>query len=201
MKNNFKKLMIISLAVVSLSIISCKDSKDNESLESMSHQMSENQHSHTPATDSLSEGQNSIGGSEVEFEDHEIAILYQNYIDIKQALIHTDAKKAQNSAAKLFSVLENEKGKSSMITSTHDIASSDNAEEQRQAFSELTKAIEKDLQKALVAGKIYKQYCPMAFEGNGSFWFSNEKEIRNPYFGEKMLTCGKVEATLTGRNL
>lgn len=198
MKNIFKKLMIINLAVFSLAIISCKESKDNESLES-GDQISDNEHSHTPSKDSSGEG--AVGGSEVEFEDHQIAILYQNYTDIKEALIHADAKEAQKTAAELFSVLENEKGKSSMITPAHDIASTHSAEEQRQAFSELTKAIEKDLQEALIAGKIYKQNCPMAFEGNGSFWFSNEENIRNPYLGEKMLTCGKVEETLTGRNL
>lgn len=42
---------------------------------------------------------------------------------------------------------------------------------------------------------VYKQYCPMAFKDKGAFWLSGEKEIKNPYFGEAMLTCGEVKET------
>ena len=40
---------------------------------------------------------------------------------------------------------------------------------------------------------LYYQYCPMAFDDEGAYWISNEKEIRNPYFGDKMLKCGEVK--------
>jgi hypothetical protein len=45
---------------------------------------------------------------------------------------------------------------------------------------------------ALAAGTIYKQYCPMAFSNTGAYWLSESKEIRNPYFGDKMLKCGRI---------
>jgi hypothetical protein len=35
----------------------------------------------------------------------------------------------------------------------------------------------------------------MAFDGEGGYWLSDSKEIRNPYYGEKMLVCGNVEKT------
>jgi hypothetical protein len=38
----------------------------------------------------------------------------------------------------------------------------------------------------------YLQYCPM----KKSSWLSDKKEIRNPYYGNKMLDCGSVKATL-----
>ncbi|RYD55185.1 MAG: DUF3347 domain-containing protein [Sphingobacteriales bacterium] len=44
--------------------------------------------------------------------------------------------------------------------------------------------------------KIYRQYCPMAFNDKGAYWLANETEIRNPYFGKKMLECGEVTDTL-----
>ncbi len=34
--------------------------------------------------------------------------------------------------------------------------------------------------------------CPMADNNNGAFWISADKEIRNPYYGEQMMTCGSV---------
>ncbi|WP_046756706.1 efflux RND transporter periplasmic adaptor subunit [Kordia jejudonensis] len=36
------------------------------------------------------------------------------------------------------------------------------------------------------------QFCPMADNDNGAYWLSNEKLIKNPYFGDVMLTCGSV---------
>ena len=39
---------------------------------------------------------------------------------------------------------------------------------------------------------IYVQHCPMADNNKGADWLSREKEIRNPYFGSSMLTCGEV---------
>ena len=39
---------------------------------------------------------------------------------------------------------------------------------------------------------IYVQHCPMADNNSGADWLSLEKAIKNPYFGDKMLTCGSV---------
>lgn len=43
---------------------------------------------------------------------------------------------------------------------------------------------------------IYLQYCPMALNDKGAYWLSNSAEIRNPYFGKKMLECGEVVETI-----
>jgi hypothetical protein len=32
----------------------------------------------------------------------------------------------------------------------------------------------------------------MADEGKGAIWISELKDIKNPYFGSEMLTCGSV---------
>jgi len=39
---------------------------------------------------------------------------------------------------------------------------------------------------------IYQAYCPM----KKVFWLSAEKDIRNPYYGSAMLTCGEVVETI-----
>lgn len=36
-------------------------------------------------------------------------------------------------------------------------------------------------------------HCPMAFDFDGADWLQTEDEVRNPYFGDSMLTCGTVE--------
>ena len=43
---------------------------------------------------------------------------------------------------------------------------------------------------------VYQQYCPMAFGGDGAHWFSQERQIANPYYGDKMLRCGVVQDSL-----
>lgn len=42
---------------------------------------------------------------------------------------------------------------------------------------------------------VYLEFCPMANDNKGAFWLSLDKEIKNPYFGDKMLTCGEVKET------
>ncbi|AXG70799.1 cation efflux system protein CusB [Kordia sp. SMS9] len=40
------------------------------------------------------------------------------------------------------------------------------------------------------------QFCPMADNDKGAYWISNETTIKNPYFGDAMLTCGSVVQVL-----
>lgn len=39
-------------------------------------------------------------------------------------------------------------------------------------------------------------FCPMAFDGHGAYWLQRAEGVRNAYFGEAMLSCGSVEATV-----
>jgi hypothetical protein len=54
-----------------------------------------------------------------------------------------------------------------------------------------------DLVKALGAGQtLYKDFCPMYNDNKGAIWLSETKEIKNPYFGKSMQTCGSVKEEL-----
>lgn len=46
-------------------------------------------------------------------------------------------------------------------------------------------------------GSAYVVHCPMAAKGEGGDWISNLPEVLNPYFGDAMLNCGSVTATLS----
>lgn len=41
--------------------------------------------------------------------------------------------------------------------------------------------------------KLYQAHCPMYNEGKGAVWLSAGRDIRNPYYGEEMLTCGSIK--------
>ena len=46
---------------------------------------------------------------------------------------------------------------------------------------------------------LYHQFCPMAFNDQGAYWLSATSDIKNPYFGKKMLTCGEVKDSIDFR--
>lgn len=70
-------------------------------------------------------------------------------------------------------------------------------ERQRIIFSSISAGMYTMLKSAgLKNGGVYKQYCPMAFNDKGAYWLSEEEEIKNPYFGKKMLECGEVQDSL-----
>jgi hypothetical protein len=94
--------------------------------------------------------------------------------------------------------LESSESNAAVVAAARNISTTSDVNQQREAFSTLTQAMEAELEGAIASGEIYKQYCPMAFEGKGDSWFSNSTEIRNPYYGDKMLKCGRVEATIKG---
>lgn len=46
---------------------------------------------------------------------------------------------------------------------------------------------------------VYHEFCPMAFNDAGAYWLSKTSDIKNPYFGKKMLSCGEVKDSLDFR--
>lgn len=111
-------------------------------------------------------------------------------------MVETDATLVQDHAKRMLAELEDTEVATEIATAARQIATTNDVNVQRDAFSDLTAAMEPVLDEALTSGEVYKQFCPMAFEGKGGYWLSNSKEIRNPYYGDKMLKCGRVEATL-----
>lgn len=131
-----------------------------------------------------------------EFKDNKIAAAYNHYLHVKNALIQSDSKDAQLGSSALKAALLHA-GDSEGAAIAAKIASTADLKAQRAEFDALTNKLEPLLKKApLVGGKIYKQYCPMANEGNGGFWFSSESSIKNPYYGDEMLDCGEVKEVI-----
>jgi membrane fusion protein, copper/silver efflux system len=137
--------------------------------------------------------------------------VYGSYILLKDALVETDAGKAKEAASALRSSLGTAdmkllKGEahdkwmelySAMDKSVKSIASSEDIEAQRTAFSAFSNQLFTTIRTfGIPGGTVYWQYCPMAFGDKGAYWLSQLKEIRNPYFGDEMLTCGEVRETL-----
>ena len=65
----------------------------------------------------------------------------------------------------------------------------------RQAFEPLSMALLEAIEAFGIASDkaAYRTHCPMAFEWKGADWLQADEDIRNPYFGASMLTCGEVK--------
>lgn len=137
--------------------------------------------------------------------------LLDNYLLLKNALVAGDAEKAKSSAQATLTSLE--KFDASLLTGkpkkvydgqldmikTHNtkILKATDVAAQRQELNMLSMHI-LALVKTFKANPmpLYKQHCPMAFDNKGASWLSESKEIRNPYFGDKMLKCGSVKDSI-----
>ena len=134
-----------------------------------------------------------------------------SYLELKNALVDTDADAASLSAdIFLKSINDIEmtllKGDAHMywmdqlnaLKSHGDmIKNSPDVEEQRNQFDFLSQAMIKSIKAYGTADKTYYiQYCPMAKDNQGADWISTESQIRNPYFGDKMMKCGSVKLEL-----
>ena len=194
MKNTKMTLMALAGAFI---LASCGESKKKEIEDSAMPMQNE---MHMPETDehdmdmagNLDDGQT----GDVEFSNANVGNAYQHYMHIKTALVNTNAEEAQSGGKMLVDALQNVEDNTEALEAAQTIANSQSINEQRTAFLDLSAGMEELVSGVVALGEIYKQYCPMAFDGAGGSWLSSSEEVRNPYFGEKMLKCGRVEETI-----
>ncbi|HPF51671.1 MAG TPA: DUF3347 domain-containing protein, partial [Draconibacterium sp.] len=141
----------------------------------------------------------------------QLTAVYKNYLKMKDAFVESDPAKVGEEAKKLESAIQKVNMKllkddahmawmdqlNVLNKSIETIQSEEDIEKQRQAFSDFNNAFYKSLKMfGLANDTAYYQYCPMAFDDQGAYWFSDVEEIRNPYFGDMMLSCGETKETL-----
>ncbi|MDX1333720.1 MAG: DUF3347 domain-containing protein, partial [Robiginitalea sp.] len=127
------------------------------------------------------------------------------YMDLKDALVASDAETASEKADAMRNVLP-ATGKQSGEAEREVLVKFDryltrisqgtDLKDQRFQFRLLSEALIK-IAKPLGTPRnpLYLQYCPMANDNKGAYWISRDSSIRNPYYGDAMLTCGEVRAT------
>ncbi len=136
--------------------------------------------------------------------------LAGKYLLLKEAFVATDAKAAAKAANKFLEQLDKVdmellKGDAHMFWmkqlmgmkgDANQIILLKDVEAQRRQFGHLSELLIKTLQTFGIEGEeLFVIHCPMALDSEGADWISAEKEVRNPYLGEMMMTCGKVTGT------
>ncbi len=139
-----------------------------------------------------------------------LADVITDYYGLKNAFVATKAPQVDSSAAKLLnsantliSYLKTDSSNGGALkpyldtiaTETQDLIATkdETCEKQRLPFSKVSDMMFTLLKNAGVKNAvIYQEHCPMAFDGKGANWLSDDADIKNPYFGKKMLECGEV---------
>ena len=136
--------------------------------------------------------------------------VINRYYDLKNAMVATNATDARDAAQHLTLAAD------SLLTVISDAATSHLAlkpyldtiikktiliaavtdatcEKQRVSFEAVSNNLYRILKETDIKNAgVYHEFCPMAFNDKGAFWLSNDPDIKNPYFGKKMLECGEV---------
>ena len=198
MKQN---VMIAGLALVLLSATACKDGNKNEPAAPMSNEM------HQESMDDMMDDKPMNEDDEMAMnngQDAKAEAILTDYFKLKDALVNDDNAKAKELGASLATTLG--KLDISEYTDTQQsdlkdivedavehaehISESDIAH-QREHFKVLSKDVTDMVAITGTENTLYQQFCPM-YDG-GSAWLSTSKDVKNPYYGSKMLTCGKVQ--------
>ncbi len=123
-----------------------------------------------------------------------------SYYNLKDALVSSNANTAAEAAASFLKALDStdktiftEEIRSALVKEAAAVSKTKDLKLQREKFAALSGnmfVLAKTVK--LSAEPVYQQYCPM----KKASWLSNSKAIKNPYYGNAMLTCGSVKETL-----
>ncbi|MFA9389433.1 MAG: efflux RND transporter periplasmic adaptor subunit [Prolixibacteraceae bacterium] len=141
----------------------------------------------------------------------QLTAVYSTYIEMKNALVSAEPKKAVSEAQKVEQALNKVQMEllegdahitwmeqlKEMQKSIQAISETEKIDQQRLEFSSFNLAFYKSIKTfGLTNTETYYQFCPMANEDKGAYWLSETKDIRNPYFGDMMLKCGENRETI-----
>ncbi len=190
------------IAIVALIVSGCKPKKvagEEKSAEAAIVAASDSSATPSPQFDVDVAFQKQLGG------------FFTSYSALKEAFVRSDPAKVKVEAAKTKVSLAAIDTKlvtgpahndwlfyqGNLASSIKEIESAADIAAQRAAFSKLSNDLYKSIKAFGMGGQTaYYEYCPMAFNNEGAYWLSSEEKIRNPYFGDEMLTCGEVKEKL-----
>ena len=139
--------------------------------------------------------------------DAKAEAILGDYFSLKDALVGDDSKKVAIAGSKLaislkaFSASKYSAADKKELADIVDDAtehaehiSKSPIDHQREHFKTLSKDISDLVAITGTKVKLYEQFCPMYQKG--STWLSKSNDVKNPFYGSKMLTCGKVQRTI-----
>jgi copper chaperone CopZ len=137
---------------------------------------------------------------------NQLKLVFDDYFLLKDALVKTDASVASMKAKELLTAIatvkmEDLKMEEHMAwmkvykelgSDVKSISETQDIKIQRDFFKSVSKNMYELMKVSKTDTPTYNQYCPMV-KAN---WLSKENEVKNPYYGSKMMSCGKTVETI-----
>jgi hypothetical protein len=140
-----------------------------------------------------------VAMTQVTSKENQLSKLLSGYYSIKDALVSGNTSSASVNAeafTKIANTIDykiiSEGNISSLVQDAEMIAANNDIKKQRAVFANFSKNMATVAKAVKLSDQaVYLQYCPM----KKASWLSNEKTIKNPYFGSAMLSCGELTDT------
>ena len=190
-----KTLIMIAVAAISLSACNNNDNQPNETTATSGDTAKTGMQSATTVTNS----------------NMAINNMVKAYLELKNALANDNSKDAATAGSEMQKAVENadpatfsadqkkifaDVKDDAIEHAEHIAANASNIAHQREHFETLSKDLY-DMVKVFGTGQtLYQTHCPMYNNNKGANWLSETKDIKNPYLGAKMSTCGEVKEEL-----
>ncbi|SDD90002.1 Protein of unknown function [Pricia antarctica] len=202
MKKTKITIGILTIAFMTLSATSCKDVKKQINDTESHHTGQMEKDGQMDAQSGMDDDTTMQNGQEMA----KTAPIIDNYLGLKEALVADNQSKAASYGGDLATVLEQfetgnfDDGQQKELKEIIEVAkehgehiSESDIGHQREHFEAMGKDMVDLIAIAGTPKTLYQQYCPMYNKNKGGMWLSDSKEIKNPLFGGKMMTCGSVQ--------
>lgn len=171
-------------------------------------------HDHTNIGDKSMNTQNpiSVNPSQINKKfKSQLSLVYKEYLNITKAFVASDPQKVKTSALMIIEKLNKTdmtllKGDAHMLwmkllpgmkNTLQTITNNTDIQPQRNQFAKFNTLFYQSIKSFGLSGvTTYYQFCPMANDDKGAYWFSDSQTIENPYFGDAMLNCGEIKETI-----
>jgi len=144
--------------------------------------------------------------TKTDVEQLQLKEVFNSYFAVKDALVKTDGTLAATKAVLLLNSINAVKMENltkeehaewmkvmkDLVFDAEHISETKDAGHQRDHFTSLSKNMYSLIKVSKQETPTYYQFCPMANKGKGANWLSKENIVKNPYYGSKMLGCGKT---------
>ncbi len=216
MKNITLSIVTVIMAFVTVSCnqTSNKGEKSSNDSAVVSEEQSSAQPKENDTVTTSAATDTSIGETAKTTTTFSISPIVTDYLSLKNALASDNDKAAANAGKKLLGTLNKvdmktipadkhkefmEIFESAKENAEHIGENAGKIDHQREHLASLSEDL-KDLVSLFGTSQtLYQDHCPMFNDGKGAVWLSESKEIKNPYYGSKMISCGKVQQTINGK--
>lgn len=189
-----KVKFILGALIIGSSLIACQNNTEK------------NENTAEPKTQKKQAKKETAVVKDIDWDKLDIDPILKDYLIIKDEFVKENVNGVGKNTEKLITDLNNfdfdrvadkhQDFAKSIVQDAKEVAtqmeSAENIEKKRKHFYHLSEIMTKYVMTVGSKEPIYEQYCPMYNDDRGGAWLSLNKEIRNPYFGSKMLKCGEL---------